>query len=188
MPKTLSTMIPLGTLAPDFNLIDLRTNQKVSYAKLKSDKATVVMFICNHCPYVIHIQDKLAEVAHFYQTKGVHFIAINSNDAEQYPEDSPEKMHEQLLQHHFTFPYLHDETQEVARAYQAACTPDFYIFDSTQKCVYRGRFDESNPGNQKPVTGIELTQALDCLLSGKPIDQNQKPSLGCNIKWKKTYA
>jgi peroxiredoxin len=185
MAETPSTMIPLGTQAPDFKLPDTRSGKQLSLQELQSDKATVIMFICNHCPYVKHIQTKLVNVAKTYQQKGVSFIAISSNDIVNYPDDSPDKMKREAELHHYTFPYLYDETQKVAKAYHATCTPDLYIFDKTLSCVYRGRFDESTPGNGKPVTGNDLTQALDNVLAGKPVSQDQRPSVGCNIKWKK---
>ena len=142
------------------------------------------MFICNHCPYVKHVQTKLAQLAKDYQEKGIAFIAINSNDIQTYPEDSPEKMKEVAEKLNYSFPYLFDETQEVAKAYKAACTPDFYIFDQNLECVYRGQLDDSRPGNQIPVTGKDLCNALDCLISGTTTSSIQKPSTGCNIKWK----
>lgn len=185
MAETLSTMLPLGTVAPDFTLLDTRTEKSVSLQELQSKKGTVIMFICNHCPYVKHIQKKLVEVANIYQKKGITFIAINSNDVKAYPADSPSKMREEAETFHYSFPYLYDETQTVAKAYQAACTPDFYIFDDAMACVYRGRFDDATPGNHHVVTGRDLIGALDSLLSNKPIEQNQKPSIGCNIKWRK---
>jgi thiol-disulfide isomerase/thioredoxin len=185
MAETPSRMLPLGTLAPDFRLFDTRTNQYLSLSELKSATATVIMFLCNHCPYVKHIQSELAEIAKTYQAKGISFIAISSNDAKSYPQDGPNEMHTEGLNHHYTFPYLYDETQEVAIAYQAACTPDLYVFNDQLQCVYRGRFDDSTPGNGRPVTGINLTQALDQILSGTPVTIDQKPSVGCNIKWKK---
>lgn len=185
MAETPSTMLALGTIAPPFELLDVVTEKMQSLTALASNKATVVMFICNHCPYVIHIQKKLVEVVKKYQAKEISFIAISSNDVRNYPGDSPEKMRLEAEHNDYTFPYLYDETQEVAKAYQAACTPDFYIFDNNLACVYRGRFDAATPGNQNPVTGIELTGALDSILAGKPVTDDQKPSLGCNIKWKK---
>jgi len=185
MAETPSVMIPLGTKAPDFHLHDTVTNTTLSLQDLKSDQATVIMFICNHCPYVKHIQDKLSEVAASYQAKGISFIAINSNDVTHYPDDNPEKMRIEAKKHQYTFPYLFDETQQVAKAYHAACTPDFYVFDKNLVCVYRGRFDEATPGNSEPVTGNELRSALDNILAGKPVNPEQKASLGCNIKWKK---
>lgn len=185
MAETPSNMIPLGTKAPAFRLLDVRTNKYLSLEELKSDVATVIMFICNHCPFVKYIQSKLVEVAKIYQANGISFIAISSNDAENYPDDGPEKMRVEAEKHRYTFPYLYDETQEVAKAYRAACTPDFYAFDKNLNCVYRGRFDDATPGNRHPVTGKELSAVLDNILAGKPIDPNQKPSVGCNIKWKK---
>lgn len=185
MVETASTMIPLGTRAPDFQLTDTRTKIDYSLDELKSDVATVIMFICNHCPYVKHIQQKLVEVANNYQAKGIVFIAINSNDITTYPDDAPDKMRAVAEKFHYPFPYLFDETQKVAKAYHAACTPDFFVFDSTLCCVYRGRFDDATPGNQRPVTGADLCNALDKVIAGEPIDSDQKASLGCNIKWKK---
>lgn len=184
MAETPSNMLPLGTKAPDFTLPDTVQNRLVSLTDVRSKTATVIMFICNHCPYVKLIQDKIVEVASYYQKQGISFIAINSNNAAKYPADSPENMHKNAEHLGFTFPYLFDETQEVARAYQAACTPDFYIFDNNMLCVYRGRFDDATPGNGKVVTGIDLTNALDALTAGETVSQDQKPSVGCNIKWK----
>jgi thiol-disulfide isomerase/thioredoxin len=185
MAQTPSHMLPLGTKAPLFKLVDVCTDRTVSLEELKSEKATVIMFICNHCPYVIHIRKQVAEVAKKYQAMGVSFIAINSNDIKNYPADAPDKMRIEAETHNYTFPYLFDETQEVAKAYQAACTPDFYIFDKDLACVYRGRFDDATPGNNNPVTGKDLCGALDHVLHNTPVDSNQHPSLGCNIKWKK---
>lgn len=184
MAETPSTMIPLGTKAPAFQLLDTRTSELVSLQKLPKVKGTVIMFLCNHCPYVKHIQKKLVEIANHYQKLGIQFIAISSNDAIRYPQDGPEKMREEASLNHYPFPYLYDETQEVAKAYKAACTPDFYLYDQHLSCVYRGRFDASTPGNKEPVTGKDLCEALDHLLAGRPISSNQKASLGCNIKWK----
>lgn len=185
MALTYSHMMPLGTQAPDFKLLNVVSGQFSSLQELKSDQATVITFICNHCPYVKHIQEALVTIANAYQAKGVHFIGINSNDAEHYPQDGPEEMKNDAERLHYPFPYLFDETQEVAKAYQAACTPDFYIFDADLKCVYRGRFDDSSPGNGIAVTGQDLKAALDCVLNGTAISAEQKPSMGCNIKWKK---
>ncbi|MDR3478740.1 MAG: thioredoxin family protein [Gammaproteobacteria bacterium] len=185
MAETLSTMLPLGTQAPDFTLVDTITNQSRSLQDLKSNTATVIMFICNHCPYVKLIQAKLVEVAKHYQKNDISFIAINSNDVKNYPADSPDKMKSEALTLGYTFPYLFDETQAVAKAYHAACTPDFYIFDSKLACVYRGRFDDATPGNHHTVTGKDLSDALDNILVGKSINPDQKASVGCNIKWKK---
>jgi thiol-disulfide isomerase/thioredoxin len=184
MALTPSSMLPLGTVAPDFNLLDTKTNKMVSLQQIKSNYATVVMFICNHCPYVIHIRNKLVEITKKYQAKGIHFVAINSNDITKYPADNPENMRKEAELHRYTFPYLFDDTQAIAKAYQAACTPDFYIFDNKLACVYRGRFDDATPGNGIPVTGNDLSTALDTLLLGNDINSDQQPSIGCNIKWK----
>lgn len=184
MAETPSNMLPLGTKAPDFFLFDTLSGKKLSLNELKSDVATVIMFICNHCPYVKYIQTKLVAFANHYQQKNINFIAICSNDVEKYPADGPQQMKMEAEKHHYTFPYLYDETQTVAKSYQAACTPDFYIFDQNLLCVYRGRFDDATPGNHHPVTGADLGHALDNILTGNPIDPNQKASLGCNIKWK----
>ncbi len=184
MALTPSNMLPLGTKAPDFKLHDAVSEKALGLDDLKSDKATVVMFICNHCPYVKHVQKGLVELANDYIPKGVSFIAINSNDVAKYPEDSPANMKSVALKLGYPFPYLFDETQEVARAYEAACTPDFYVFDADMKLVYRGQMDDSRPGNGKPVTGRNIRDTLDRILSGKPVDSDQIPSIGCNIKWK----
>lgn len=184
MAETPSTMLPLGKIAPAFLLKDTVSDKMISLESIKSQIGTVIMFICNHCPYVKHIQTKLVEVAKTYQQKGIAFVAINSNDVENYPDDDPKHMKKFAETAGFTFPYLFDETQEIAKAYQAACTPDFYIFDHDLACIYRGRFDNATPKNNQPVTGKDLTHALDNLLAKKPIDTNQYPSLGCNIKWK----
>lgn len=181
---TPSTMIELGTLAPDFTLPDVITGKNISLQDIRSEKATVVMFICNHCPYVQHVIDEVANIAREYSAKGISFAAINSNDVEQYPEDSPEKMKEMALEKKFSFPFLYDESQDVARAYEAACTPDFYVFDKDLRCVYRGQLDDSRPKNNLSVTGSDLRRALDHILIGQPVDKIQKPSIGCNIKWK----
>jgi len=185
MSLTPSTMLPLGTQAPDFKLPDTVSGNELSLQQLQADKATIVMFICNHCPYVVHIRQGLIDIANDYQSKGVQFVAINSNDIESYPDDSPENMKKTAEQFNYPFPYLFDGMQAVAKAYQAACTPDFYIFDSNLACVYRGQFDDSSPGKANvPVTGKHMRAALDNILAGKPIDPDQKPSQGCNIKWK----
>lgn len=177
-------MIPLGTKAPDFSLKEAVSGQTITLSKEKSDLATVVMFICNHCPFVKHIQKKLVEVVHKYQEEGIVFLAINSNDYSVFPSDSPENMKLAAENMHYTFPYLIDETQEVARVYHAVCTPEFYVFDADLKCIYRGRFDESTPGNTIEVTGNDLTAALDNILRGHSVDSEQIPSRGCSIKWK----
>ncbi len=184
MAKTPSTMIALGSIAPHFELPDAVTGKPIALNAIKSSMATVVMFICNHCPYVKHIQQKLSEVANTYQKKGIVFIAINSNDISKYPSDDPNHMREEAIKAGYSFPYLFDETQEVAKAYKAACTPDFYVFDGNLACVYRGRFDHSTPGSEYPVTGADLVDALDNILNKKPVNEKQYPSLGCNIKWK----
>ncbi len=184
MSETLSTMNPLGFRAPDFKLLDVVSEKQLSLNELLSKKATVIMFICNHCPFVKHVNAQLVTLANDFITKGVSFIAINSNDVESYPEDSPEKMKGHALRLGYPFPYLFDETQNVAKAYAAACTPDFYIFDGNGICVYRGQLDNSRPGNGKPVTGADMRSALDNILSGKEVGKDQKPSIGCNIKWK----
>lgn len=183
MALTPSTMLPLGTTAPDFKLPD--TNGKiVSRADFKDKPALLVMFICNHCPYVKHIRTGLAQLARDYAPRGVAIVGINSNDVANYPEDSPAKMKEEVKIAGYTFPYLYDEAQAVAKAYRAACTPDIYLFDRNHKLVYRGQFDDSRPGNGLPVTGKDLRAALDTVLAGKPVSPNQTASIGCNIKWK----
>jgi len=184
MAATPSNMMPLGTSAPDFSLLEVVTGQQVTLRQLKSSVATVVMFICNHCPYVKHVQGELVKLANDYSPQGVSFLAINSNDVIHYPEDSPDKMKEVAHQWGYPFPYLYDESQEIAKAYQAACTPDFYVFDKDIKCVYRGQLDDSRPKNNIPVTGQDLRDALKALLTGQPVNPDQKPSIGCNIKWK----
>jgi len=184
MPAVESNMYPLGQKAPHFELVNAVDGKTVKLDEVKSDIATVIMFICNHCPFVKHVQHELVRLANDYQPKGVAFIAINSNDVEKYPDDSPEKMKKVAEELGYPFPYLFDETQEVARAYQAACTPDFYIFDCELKCVYRGQLDDSRPNNEKPVTGESIRIALDALLHNQPVPENQKPSIGCSIKWR----
>jgi peroxiredoxin len=183
MALTPSTMLPLGTSAPDFRLPDT-TGKTVSLADFKNASALLVMFICNHCPYVKHIRAGLAQLGRDYQARGVAVVAISANDAANYPEDAPAKMKEEARGAGYTFPYLHDATQAVAKAYRAACTPDFFLFDGARKLVYRGQFDDSRPGNGVPVTGKDLRAALDAVLAGKPAPKDQKPSIGCNIKWK----
>ena len=184
MALTPSTMLPLGTKAPEFELWCVVNERHYHINDLRSDKATVIMFICNHCPYVKHVQIGLVELANDYIPRGISFVAINSNDIENYPDDHPDRMKEDALRLGYPFPYLFDETQEVARAYDAACTPDFYIFDSELLCVYRGQMDHSRPGNGKPVTGEHLREALDKILAEEPVSDDQIPSIGCNIKWK----
>ena len=178
-------MLPLGTQAPDFNLPDTVSGQMLALKDIVSPKATVIMFLCNHCPYVLHVNDEIAQLAREYQAKGVSFAGISSNDAQAYPEDGPDKMREHAQQVGYPFPYLYDESQEVARQYDAACTPDFYVFDANLKLAYRGQLDDSRPRrNPTPVTGADLRAALDAVLSGKSPNPIQRPSGGCNIKWK----
>ena len=184
MSETLSTMKPLGFVAPDFELPDVVSNKMMGLAALRSKEATVVMFICNHCPFVKHVNKGLVDLANTYIPKGISFVAINSNDAEHYPEDSPEKMKQYAARLAYPFPYLYDESQQVAHQYDAACTPDFFIFDGDLRCVYRGQLDDSRPGNNKPVTGKDIRTALDALLANQPVNPVQIPSIGCNIKWK----
>lgn len=184
MAVTPSNMLPIGTEAPDFRLKDAISGEMMGLKEISGDEGTVVMFLCAHCPYVKHLEVEISFVAEKYQKKGIAFVAICSNDVDKYPDDAPEKLAEQAEENDFDFPYLIDETQEVAKAYMAACTPDFYLFDHAMKCVYRGRFDASTPGNEEPVTGEDLREAMDQLLSGEAIYEDQKPSMGCNIKWK----
>ena len=177
-------MIPLGTPAPDFALPDVVSGQTVALSDFKSAPALVVMFICNHCPYVKHIQAGMTQMVKDFQARGVRVVAISSNDVANYPADSPEKMKEEAVRACYTFPYLFDDSQSVARAYRAACTPDFFLFDAQQKLVYRGQMDDARRGNELPVTGKDLRAAVDAVLADKPVQTNQIPSLGCNIKWK----
>jgi peroxiredoxin len=183
MVKTASTMLPLGTQAPDFSLPDPE-GKLVSLSDFADAPALLVVFMCNHCPYVKHVAAELAALGREYQGRGAAVIGINSNDIDNYPDDGPQKMAEESAQRGYTFPYLLDENQEVARAYHAACTPDFYVFDKEQKLVYRGQLDESRPGNDVPVSGGDLRAALDAVLDGRPVSDAQTASLGCNIKWK----
>ncbi|HEX3856651.1 MAG TPA: thioredoxin family protein [Verrucomicrobiae bacterium] len=183
MALTPSTMLPLGTPAPDFHLPD--TNGKlVSPADFKASPALLVIFMCNHCPYVIHLRAGLAQLAKDYAAKNVAIVGINSNDAKNYPDDSPAKMKIEVEKAGYIFPYLYDETQAVAKSYRAACTPDFFLFDRGRRLVYRGQFDASRPGNGIPVTGKDVRAALDAVLAGKTISEFQAPGIGCNIKWK----
>ena len=184
MALTPSNMLPLGTLAPDFNLIDTKDDQIKSLDDLKGARGTLVMFICNHCPFVIHVNQQLVQLANDYSPKGINCVAISSNDVVNYPQDGPDKMKVHAKTNHYPFPYLYDETQDVAKAYDAACTPDFFLFDQDLKLVYAGQLDGSRPGNDIPVTGEDLRAAMDALLGQDTINPNQKPSMGCNIKWK----
>ena len=183
MVRTPSTMLPLGTVAPDFCLPNV-DGSTVDYAAAAGERATVVMFICNHCPFVKHVADQLAALGREYMPRGVGFAAISSNDVSSHPADSPEQMVAEADERGYPFPYLYDETQEVAKAYHAACTPDFYLFDADRRLVYRGQLDASRPGGDLPVTGRDLRAAIDALLAGQPPLPEQTPSLGCNIKWK----
>ena len=183
MVRTPSTMLPLGTVAPDFDLPNV-DGRMVDYAAAAGPQGTVVMFICNHCPFVKHVADELARLGREFMPRGVGFVAISSNDVASHPADSPEQMVREAEDRGYPFPYLYDETQEVAKAYHAACTPDFYVFDAGRKLVYRGQLDPSRPGSDVPVTGRDLRAAVDALLAGRPPLTQQIPSLGCNIKWK----
>lgn len=184
MAETPSRMTNLFTKAPEFELPDTISNKHYSLSQLKGKKATVIMFICNHCPFVLHVINELVGLANDYMKKGIAFIAISSNDVVNYPQDSPELMKKTAEELKFPFPYLYDETQEIAKAYNAACTPDVFIYDSDLKLVYRGQLDDSRPGNNIPVTGADTRSALDCILKNVPVPTDQKPSIGCNIKWK----
>lgn len=184
MANTASNMLPLGSVAADFKLIDTISDEVLTLDQLKGEKATVIFFICNHCPFVIHVNQELIRIAKKYKEKGVGFIAISSNDVVNYPQDGPELMKKVALKLSYPFPYLYDESQDVAKAYDAACTPDNYVFDQDLKLVYRGQIDNSRPGNGEPVNGADLREALNLLLSGKVSKSKQKPSMGCNIKWK----
>lgn len=183
MTMTPSTMLPLGTRAPAFELPDVVSGKRLGYAQLRADRATVVMFICNHCPYVKHVQAELMRVVRDYQARGVAFVAISSNDATAYPDDGPDRMKQEAERHGYTFPYLYDERQDVARVFQAACTPEFYVFDRDDALVYRGRMDAATPKNKAVNDGRDLRAALDAVLAGRPVDPDQRPSYGCNIKW-----
>jgi thiol-disulfide isomerase/thioredoxin len=183
MVKTASTMLPLGTRAPEFSLLNV-DGRTMTLASFERDPALLVIFMCNHCPFVKHIAPKLAELASEYQQQGVAVVAINPNDAANYPDDSPERMIHEVEERGYPFPYLYDETQEVAKAYHAACTPDFFLFDKKRQLAYRGQLDSSRPGNNIPVSGEDLTRAVYAVLAGKPVPEPHKPSIGCNIKWK----
>lgn len=183
MVKTASTMLPLGTKAPDFSLMNVDATT-VSLGDFAGAPALLVVFMCNHCPFVIHVADELARLAREYQARGVAVVGISANDISTHPADSPEKMVAEAEDRGYTFPYLYDETQEVAKAYHAACTPDFFVFDADQRLVYRGQMDDSRPNSGIPVTGKDLRAALDAVLAGQPVSEDQRPSIGCNIKWK----
>jgi len=184
MALTESKPFPLGSKAPAFSLPDTVTGNTIDLYEARGEKGTVIMFICNHCPYVKHINAELVTLSNQYQENGFSFIGISSNDAARYPADAPDKMEEHAQLQGYNFPYLYDESQEVAKAYDAACTPEFYVFDDELTLVYHGQMDDSRPGNSEPVTGKDLRLALDNLLAGEPISLNQKPGIGCGIKWK----
>lgn len=183
MALTPSTMLPLGTVAPDFRLPD-PDGKMVALSDFKNAPALLVLFICNHCPYVKHIRAGLADLGREYQKRGAAIVAISANDVANYPQDAPDKMKEEARSAGYTFPYLYDDSQAVAKAYKAACTPDIFLFDKDRKLAYRGQFDDSRPGNGKPVTGKDLRAALDAVLARKSVPEPQTPSVGCNIKWK----
>ena len=183
MARTPSTMQPLGTSAPAFSLPE-GEGARHSLDSVRGDKGTLVIFICNHCPFVVHVAEELARLGHDYQSKGIGIVAISSNDVENYPQDAPEKMAETAREWDLSFPYIYDESQEVAKAYEAACTPDFFLFDADDKLTYRGQLDDSRPNSGIPVDGRDLRSAMDAMIAGEPVGQDQKPSLGCNIKWK----
>ena len=185
MALTPSTMLPLGTPAPNFLLPDAVSGRKVAPEDFRSSPALVVMFLCNHCPYVLHVNEELVRLANDYIARGIAFVAISSNDVVNYPQDGPGKMKEHAVKVKYPFPYLYDESQNVAKAFDAACTPDFYIFDKDLKLAYRGRLDDSKPSNGIPLSGKDIRDALDALLAGQPVAEKQYPSGGCNIKWKK---
>lgn len=184
MSNTPSNMLPLGTTAPEFNLLDTVSQKNISINDIKGNIGTLIMFICNHCPFVLHVNNQLVRLGNDYQNKGIGFVAISSNDVYNFPQDSPELMQKTAKELGYPFPYLYDETQEIAKAYDAACTPDFYIFDANLKLVYRGQLDDSRPSLDIPVTGKDIRNALNALINGQVINQKQVPSLGCNIKWK----
>ncbi|GGG99919.1 thioredoxin family protein [Silvibacterium dinghuense] len=184
MARTESAMVELGTSMPNFTLRDVATGAEVSNLDVTGTKGTLVMFICRHCPFVKHLQTGLAQFGKDYDGQGISIVAISSNDAEKYPDDAPESLAEQAKELGSAYTYLYDETQDVARSFDATCTPDFFLFNSKLALVYRGQFDGSRPGNEVPVTGSDLRAAMDALLAGKAIGSDQKPSLGCNIKWK----
>ena len=184
MARTESTMLALGTQAPGFQLPDVTTGKTVSPEDFRDKQAMLVMFICRHCPYVRHVQSELPKLGRDYASSSLAIVAISANDAAAHPDDAPESLREMAAELGFTFPYLYDESQAVARAYAAACTPDFFLFDGNRRLVYRGQLDDSRPRNDNPVTGRDLRSAIDAVLAGTQVDENQRPSLGCNIKWR----
>ncbi len=184
MALTPSTMVALGTKAPDFSLPEVVTGKTLSLKDFSGKKSLLIMFVCQHCPYVQHIKEELARLGQNYVSKDIAIVAVSSNDAQNYPDDSPGQLKEMAIELGFTFPFCYDETQSVAKAYKAACTPDFFLYDQDRKLVYRGQLDDSRPGNGKPINGQDLRKAIDALLNKKTVDTHQKPSMGCNIKWK----
>ena len=184
MAETPSKMLALGTKAHDFSLKDVISGKEVNLAAFDDKKVFLVMFICRHCPFVKHVQEEIAQIGKDYSGKDVGIVAISSNDVREYPDDAPEGLKEQANELSFSFPYLYDKNQEMAKAYGAACTPDFFLFDDNRELVYRGRLDSSRPGNDEPVNGADLREAIDAVLAGEQVNQDQKPSVGCNIKWK----
>lgn len=184
MAITPSNMMPLGTKAPDFSLYDVVSEETLTLKDVKGEKGTVVMFICNHCPFVKHVNEEIVRLGNDYRVTGFGFVAISSNDVSTHPQDGPKEMYDNAEKENYPFPYLYDETQETAKAYDAACTPDFYVFDDELKLVYRGQLDNSRPGNSIQVTGRDVREALDNILNNHPQRVDQKPSIGCNIKWK----
>ncbi len=184
MVLTPSTMTALGSQAPDFSLPDVVSGKAVSLKDFQGKKALLVMFICRHCPYVQHVKEELARIGHDYENKDLAIVAISSNDAGKYPDDAPQGLKDMAKEQHFNYPLCYDESQEVAKAYGAACTPDFFLYNDRRVLVYRGQLDDSRPGNNKPLTGKDLRQALDAAAAGRPLPAVQKPSIGCNIKWK----
>jgi peroxiredoxin len=184
MAATESTMLALGTPAPDFRMLDVVSGSTISLATFAGKKALLVMFICRHCPFVLHVKNELVRLGKDYEGKAVGIVAVSSNDADTYPDDAPASLKEMALELGFRFPFCHDDTQQVAKAYSAACTPDFFLFDEQRRLVYRGQLDGSRPGNSVPVTGRDLRAAIDAVLAGRSVDPKQTPSIGCNIKWK----
>lgn len=184
MAQTPSNPITLGTIAPEFQLPAVNYNEIMSFSSCKGEKGTLVIFMCNHCPFVVHVIDEVVRIANDYRVQGLGIVAISSNDVEKYPQDAPEKMADFALENKINFPYLYDASQEVAKKYDAACTPDFYLFDNQNKLAYHGQLDDSRPGNGIPVSGSDLRNAIDAIVYNRKINPNQKPSLGCNIKWK----
>lgn len=184
MSLTPSNMLPLGTKAPDFNLPASNFNLNFNFEDCKGEKGTLVIFMCNHCPFVIHVIEEVVKIANDYRVQGIGVVAISSNDVENYPQDSPQKMTDFALKNKIDFPYLYDESQEVAKSYDAACTPDFYLFDSQDKLIYRGQLDDSRPGNEISISGSDLRNAIDSVIYNRHLNDVQKPSIGCNIKWK----